>query len=224
MPTRRPIGYDEQLREHRRLLEEDPEYLEEFLLQTEIPNESDFIEFKIRDIYTMNDAQSVLPAKDELVDLINRAHADAQAYERNLVYEHGWGAGHLQDAPIGTNNSYFLLRNLPVEYYQQVQEFGIGKISYEEALHFIKEIGRSPQYEAILTTGAMHLTFAETGKDLLKGLVSIPLALAGATVGMVLPDSVRAKIYMKNVNKEADNHFQDFKEEIDKVLELYAEI
>ncbi len=46
----RPIGYDEELREHHRKLQEDKQYLDDFLQRTEVPNESDFIEFKIRDI------------------------------------------------------------------------------------------------------------------------------------------------------------------------------
>ncbi|GEM_PF-5837803 len=172
----------------------------------------------------MNDAQSFLPAKDELVDLINQAHADAQTYERNLVREHGWLAGHLQNEPLAKHHAYFLLRNLPAEYIHQVEEFGLEKISYEKALQEIKEVGRLPHYGTMLGLSVMGLAYVENGKDFVKGLASIPLAMASATVDIFLPRSVVAKRYMKNVNKTVDEHFQQFKEEIDKVFELYSEI
>jgi len=226
MVTQRPIGYEEQLEEHHRKLQEEPRYLEKFLRKTEIKNEAESIEPRIRTIYQKYGNESDLPSQEDLVDLINRAHVDTQHAYRERKREHGFLSGWSRNEPL-EHRAYFTLQSLPKTFSDNMAVWGLQKMSYEEAFAEIQREKEDKTASNPLGSGLgmilLALSESETAWEGIKVAASIPFYLVyGTIVDPLLPDSTKAKQLMKNNNKLVEEQFQEFKKEIEEVFELYV--
>ena len=227
MVTQRPFGYEQQLEEHQRRLQDDPQYLENLLEQTKIErvDEPEIIEERIRKIYAIHGAEDELSGCNDLIKMINKAYEDAQRAKWDDVTKYGNALiGRRKDEPL-TDRAYYYLEDLPINCLESVDPLagGITPISYEEARQVVEEGGRF-NYSEVAGWGVYAATQAENiGQTLAMLFVGIPSMLLGETIDSLSPTSTRIKRFMELYNKDASINFQQFKRKMDEIFELYLE-
>lgn len=211
----------ERLQLHQQRLQKDPQYLEEFLESTKIENEAEQIAERITDLYREYGWTGELP--HDLTNIINKAHADAEKAKREVGYvsENGkWRHCHRWPLePFSTDYAYWNLRDLPEQFREVADYNGFQKISYEEALAEIQDETVKPWP----LLGVMLMALPEmTGWEAVKMIALAPInAIYSGVVYPFLSDATKATRLMESHNEMVEKQYDQFKENMQKVFDLY---
>ncbi len=227
MATTRPIGADERIAEHKRRLRNDPQYLEEFLKETEIPKETEVTIEQLHAVYAMNGCEDELPCRNDLVTIIDRAHTDTQASLRDRVTGTLGFASMQHPNPDIKDQGYYLLRDLPSQYLLAKQSTDAPILSEEDALRMVKESPRTEFYAWVMVGAVEGIKECKGIRDVLKLGATSLAGLLAATWYAIMPSKRLAHIVQQGhayeESEEGKKHFEAIKAQLDSVFAQYQD-
>lgn len=209
--------------EHKRRLEEDSEYLEEFLKATTLKNEDEAIVENLLEIYSQNDCREELPT--DLLGIIERARLATEEEKRSRIDgSFGWISTH--DPKNPQPGSYYLLRDYAKKY---LYRFKTDKeVTFEEGLKRIENRPLFSTTEACVPLCLLALTNSNVFEGLLT-VVFMPYIFTRAVVEdfreMTMSKEKQAKRLVSRINaeycEERKQAFESYKVEWEGVFEKY---
>lgn len=218
----------ERAKEHQCRLEHDPNYKEDFLKATRIPNASNALAKQIYDLYALHNCEDNLPGISELAEIINNAHKDTQESERaRITGEYGGiGCGRANPKINGDgyikDYGYYILEELTTQYLYEIERSSMPPMPEEEARMEVEKVSRWTRF---ITPIVLCGVTAAGSLNPLKGFLYSPISLTLGIINALTPKSKLIKECMEGEKYEetqgGKEDFKNIKSRIDEVIIYY---